>query len=87
MINVIDVYLDADLSYQEYDVEASLDEVYEIAGCIEGETYSGATTIIPSKDVQILNTNGCIMTKDIVVKSIPSNYGLITWNGSVLTVS
>ena len=87
MINVIDVYLDADLSYQEYDVEASLDEIYEIAGCIEGDIYRGATTIIPSRSKQTLNTNGCVMTQDIVVESIPSNYGLITWNGAVLTVS
>ena len=48
MINVIDIYLDADLSYQEYDVEASLDEIYEIAGCIEGDMYHGSTTVIPS---------------------------------------
>ena len=87
MSRVIEAFLDADLIYPVYDVEASLEEEYEIAGCIEGELYNGMTTIIPSRNRQILNTNGCTMTQDIVVESIPSNYGLITWNGSVLTVS
>lgn len=27
------------------------------------------------------------LSTQIVVNAIPSNYGLITWNGSVLTVS
>ncbi len=87
MAQVIEVYLDADLSYQEYDVTASLDEEYEIEGCVEGDFYSGATTIIPSRVKQVLNTSGRLLTQDIVVESIPSNYGLITWNGTVLTVS
>lgn len=87
MSRVIEAFLDADLTYQEYCVEASLDEEFEIEGCIEGKLYNGVTTIIPSQNAQVLNTNGCTMTQDIVVESIPSNYGLITWNGAVLTVS
>ena len=87
MNRVIEAFLDADLTYQEYYVEASLDEEFEIDSCIEGKFYNGITTIIPSQNTQILNTNGCIMAQDIVVESIPSNYGLITWNGAVLTVS
>ena len=27
------------------------------------------------------------MTDDVTIKPIPQNYGLITWNGSFLTVS
>ena len=83
----IEVLLDADLSYQECTLEASCDEEYEVASCVEGQVYDGITTIIPSTSNQILNTNGYIMASDIVVQSIPSNYGLITWNGAVLTVS
>ena len=64
-----------------------LDSGVAIVNYIEGEIYDGPTTITPSQDTQILQTNGFVLTKNITVAAIPSNYGLITWNGSVLTVS
>lgn len=55
-------------------------------GVIVGD-YSGAYSVIPSQAQQTLPTSGKICEMDIVVEPIPSNYGLITWNGSTLTVS
>lgn len=52
-----------------------------------GRDYSGAYTATPSAETQTFPTRGKNMTGDFVVEPIPSNYGLITWNGSVLTVS
>lgn len=49
--------------------------------------YSGAYEVTPSAEQQVLSTQSKVMAEDIIVKPIPSNYGLITWNGSVLTVS
>lgn len=49
--------------------------------------YSGTYTITPSSETQILNTEGLMMTRNVTINPIPSNYGLITWNGSTLTVS
>lgn len=49
--------------------------------------YSGAVEITPSQDTQILQTAETILLNNITVNPIPSNYGLITWNGSTLTVS
>lgn len=49
--------------------------------------YAGPSEVTPSGDEQVLATAGQLMTEDITVHKIPSNYGLITWNGSVLTVS
>lgn len=49
--------------------------------------YTGATEVTPSSSTQVLNTAGWFMGNDITIKPIPSNYGLITWNGSTLTVS
>lgn len=51
------------------------------------EAYTGSYTVTPSSETQTLQTNGKRMTGDITVNPIPSNYGLITWNGAVLTVS
>lgn len=51
------------------------------------DPYDGPTTVTPSDSTQTLDTRGKTMLSDITVNPIPSNYGLITWNGSVLTVS
>lgn len=52
-----------------------------------GATYDGAYEVTPSGQTQTIPTYGRILTDNIVVNPIPSNYGLITWNGSTLTVS
>jgi len=49
--------------------------------------YTGETVITPTQETQILHTEQKSVLTDITVEPIPSNYGLITWNGSFLTVS
>ena len=49
--------------------------------------YTGDYTITPSAEVQVLQTNGLVCYDNITIEPIPDNYGLITWNGSTLTVS
>ena len=49
--------------------------------------YQGAYTVTPTQQTQTLPTEGLMMTQDVTVNPIPSNYGLITWTGSVLIVS
>ena len=49
--------------------------------------YGGSCEVTPGGDVQVLETRNRLLRTDIVVNPIPSNYGLITWNGSVLLVS
>ena len=51
------------------------------------DPYEGSYEVTPSATAQVLATGGHTMTADIVIDPIPSNYGLITWNGSTLTVS
>ena len=51
------------------------------------ETYTGATEVTPSEEEQVLLTNGLYVPSNITVAPIPSNYGRITYNGSVITVS
>lgn len=53
----------------------------------EADPYTGETVITPTQEEQVLATTGLIIPTDITIKPIPSNYGLITWNGSTLTVS
>ena len=51
-----------------------------------GIPYPGPYTVTPSEETQILETTGLKMNDNVTVEAIPSNYGRITWNGSVLTV-
>lgn len=54
---------------------------------VERDPYTGDYEVTPTSEEQLLHTNGLRMTGDIIVNPIPSNYGLITWDGSNLTVS
>lgn len=51
------------------------------------EEYSGITTVTPSSVAQVLPTEETVVLENIIINPIPSNYGLITWNGATLTVS
>lgn len=89
-----DLLLDID-GAQEYNLDIEQDESLNyvldsgvaIISYIEGKIFDGPYTVIPSQEPQILKTNGYVLSKDITVGAIPSNYGLITWNGVTLTVS
>lgn len=51
------------------------------------EFYPGPYEITPTQEKQIIPIGELAAAKDITVNAIPNNYGLITWNGSTLTVS
>lgn len=50
-------------------------------------SYTGSVVVTPSAEAQTLETAGLMVSENIVINPIPQNYGLITWNGSKLTVS
>lgn len=71
--------LTGDITDNEYSLTGGLSNDYPV--------YTGLYVITPNSNTQLLNTAGTLVTDNIRVEPIPSNYGLITWNGSVLTVS
>ena len=54
---------------------------------VERDPYTGSYEVTPSAETQTLLTEDLRMTDNVVINPIPNNYGLITWNGSVITVS
>lgn len=54
---------------------------------VDVQTYTGEYEVTPSAETQTLNTAGLRLTRPVIVNPIPQNYGLITWNGSFLTIS
>ena len=49
--------------------------------------YSGPYEVTPSNETQTLATAGKTLESNVTINPIPSNYGLITWDGNILTVS
>lgn len=49
--------------------------------------YEGDYSVTPTAEAQTIPVIGKTMRNNFTVNPIPNNYGLITWNGSTLTVS
>ena len=54
---------------------------------VKSGDYTGPYEVTPSEETQMLPTTNRTLESSIVINPIPSNYGLITWNGSFITVS
>lgn len=54
---------------------------------IGANTYDGPYEWTPSTEAQTVQINGKQAQADIIIQPIPNNYGLVTYNGSVITVS
>ena len=79
------IVLDGELSLN-IPLDGTPDKVLKVAE-YDLPVYDGITEITPSQDTQILQTSNKALTRNIVVNPIPSNYGLVTWDGSRLTIS
>ncbi len=66
----------------EYDIGEYLPVVYT-----DAPTFGGPYEVTPTNQEQVLQTNGKVMSDDVIIGPIPNNYGLITWDGTKLTVS
>ena len=49
--------------------------------------YAGAYEFTPTQNAQTIAISGLKAAQDIIIDPIPSNYGLVTWNGSFLRIS
>ena len=57
---------------------------YEVT---EYQKYDGPLEFTPSDESQIVETSERVLLSNIIINPIPSNYGKISYNGSVLTVT
>ena len=44
-------------------------------------------TATPTAEARIITPDAGYLLSQVTIEPIPQNYGLITWNGSILTVS
>lgn len=54
---------------------------------VDTEPFLGRYEYTPTQATQTIPIEGLKATRDITINPIPNNYGLVTWNGSTLTVS
>lgn len=94
MITVEPILLDVELSVEEYSFEISEEAAVDldmdtaiVVNHIVGDQYDGPYEFTPTQETQIVAIELKTATQDITINPIPSNYGLIAWDGSVLTVS
>ena len=81
-VDTVALPMEVSVSDMEIPMEVSL--AYEI---VSGDWYDGEYEVTPSTTEQVLMTRGKTMRENVVINPIPSDWGHITWNGSVLTVS
>lgn len=67
--------------------ENALEGSLTVPHVIKVDNYDGVVSVAPSDTPTVLSTKDKFLLDDITIEPIPQNYGLITWNGSVLTVS
>lgn len=79
------IVLDGELSLN-IPLDGTPDKVIKVAE-YDLPVYDGVAEITPSQDTQILQTSNKALTRNIVVNPIPSNYGLIAWNGLGIRIS
>lgn len=84
MITVEPILLDVELSQEEYELEMN---TAIVINQIVGDEYDGPYEFTPTQETQTVAIERLTATQDITINPIPSNYGLIAWDGSVLTVS
>lgn len=56
------------------------------SGAVPVPQYSGPYEFTPGDEAQTVQIARKMATQNITIHPVPSNYGKISWNGSVLTV-
>ena len=70
----------SEVDYKNTKLDAAIDDLYERSTYTE---YSGVTTVIPSSESQILETNDKLLKSDITIQAIPSSYKNLTTETTV----
>ena len=75
-----------DVTVSENNIPVAITVITPIVASVI-QNYDGSYEFTPSADEQTVQTRGKRLTQDITINPIPNNYGLIAWNGSIITVS
>lgn len=71
----------------EKEDENEIELMLEEEGSGEYPVYTGKYEITPSLETQTLETAYRVLTSNVVIAPIPSNYGKISYDGSTLYIT
>lgn len=57
------------------------------SGAVPVPQYTGPYEFTPGAEEQVAHVARKQATEDIIIHPIPQNYGLVTYNGSIITIS
>lgn len=86
-VDVIAELANSVININETFVSRFIDTTVDFVTKTDHSKYGGPFEVTPTQETQILHTESTLVPRDITINPIPSNYGLITWNGVTLTVS
>lgn len=84
MITYADVSIPMTVQSDSAALAVSMDLGYVME---QNARYEGEYVFTPTQETQVIPSANLVMSADVTINPIPQNYGLITWDGSVLTVS
>ena len=67
--------------------ESTLEGAVSRPAVISPDVYAGPYEFTPADEAQTVEIKDQIARQNIIINPVPSYYGRITWNGSVITVS
>lgn len=71
----------------ELSATGKIDGLLTVPNAILPPSYEGEYSVTPTAEAQVLYTDHLYMMDNITINPIPNNYGLITYDGSIITVS
>lgn len=75
-------------SSSENRFNAVFDGIQTATAKAKEEYYEGEYEVIPQTTEQLLHTSGKVLTADVIVRAIPKEYGLVSYDqGRTITVS
>lgn len=66
---------------------SAMSGILSVPETVGTQPFEGEYIYTPTDEVQTIEINGLRATDNITINPVPSNYGLITWDGATLTVS
>lgn len=83
-VSTSDVSIPASVAVSAVSIPVTLGAAYQMR---EGSIYDGPYEFTPSQETQYAETADKVLINRIRINPIPSQYGLVTYNGSIITVS
>ena len=83
-VSVSEVLLPVAVAVSAVNIPVQVAAAYQMR---DGEIYDGPYEFTPTQETQTVSTAEKLLLENIVINPIPQNYGLITYNGSFITVS